>query len=241
MVETTIPLLPCVAPAETLEFFTSLGFEVTYEQTRPYLYLSVKRGDVELHFGRPPSTLDPTEERSGGCLVMVDDTESLQALHAGFTHALRRRYGKVLSKGRPRLTRLRPGQTRFTAVDPSGNRLVFISRDEPAELEYGGSAALTGLAKVIDNARVLRDFKTDDVLAARALDVGLRRHRAAAPTRDVARALAARAELAVALGDGARAKAIAAELQTIELSDADRAELADELAAAANLDSWISD
>ena len=86
----------------------------------------------------------------------------------------------------------------------------------------------------------MRDFKTDDALAARVLDVGLRRHRATAPTRDVVRALADRAELAVALGDETRAKAIAAELQTIALSNDDRTELADVLAAAEHLGSWIS-
>jgi hypothetical protein len=189
---------------------------VTYNQTRPYLYLSFKRGDVELHFGKPPSTLDPSEERSGGCLVMTDD---VARYHRAFTEALRARYGKVLSTGRPRITRFRTGQTRFTAVDPSGNNIIFISRDEPAELEYGGSKKLTGLAKVIDNARILREFKTDDVAAAPALDVGLRRHRASAPVRDVARALVDRAELAVVLGDEARARELAAELHAIEPSD----------------------
>jgi hypothetical protein len=189
---------------------------VTYNQIRPYLYLSFKRGDVELHFGKPPSTLDPSEERSGGCLVMTDD---VARYHRAFTEALRARYGKVLSTGRPRITRFRTGQTRFTAVDPSGNNIIFISRDEPAELEYGGSKKLTGLAKVIDNARILREFKTDDVAAARALDVGLRRHRASAPVRDVARALVDRAELAVVLGDEARARELAAELHAIEPSD----------------------
>jgi hypothetical protein len=36
--EATVPLLPCVAPEETLAFWRALGFAVTYEQTRPYLY-----------------------------------------------------------------------------------------------------------------------------------------------------------------------------------------------------------
>ncbi len=53
--------------------------------------------------------------------------------------ALRRVHGNVLSSGRPRITRYRPGSSRFTLIDPSGNSIVFIQRDEQAELEYGGS------------------------------------------------------------------------------------------------------
>ncbi|SCF46959.1 hypothetical protein GA0070215_1671, partial [Micromonospora marina] len=33
--ETTVPMLPCVAPEETLAFWRALGFAVTYEQTKP--------------------------------------------------------------------------------------------------------------------------------------------------------------------------------------------------------------
>ncbi|MCT7656818.1 glyoxalase [Mycobacterium deserti] len=238
MTDTTIPLLPCVAPGDTLDFFTALGFEVTYNQTRPYLYLSLRRGDVELHYGKPPAGLDPAEECSGGCLVMTDD---VAGYHRAFSEALRARYGKVLAKGRPRITRYRPGQTRFTTVDPSGNNIVFISRDEPIELEYGGSKKLTGLAKAIDNARILRDFKTDHRAAARALDSALKRHRATASPRDVARALANRAELAVALGDRDRAIQIAEELRNFPLTEQDRAELADDLSAAVDLQRWLSD
>jgi len=40
--ETTVPMLPCVAPEETLAFWRALGFAVTYEQTKPYLYLAVR-------------------------------------------------------------------------------------------------------------------------------------------------------------------------------------------------------
>ena len=85
---------------------------------------------------------------------------------------------------------------RAFSADPSGNTIIVIQRDEPVDVEYGGSPTLEGLARVIDSARILRDFKTDLRAAARVLDAGLRRHADAAPTLDRARALAARAELA---------------------------------------------
>lgn len=69
------------------------------------------------------------------------------------------------------------------------------------ELEYGGSKRLQGLARVLDNARILREFKTDDRAAFRALNSGLRRHGDPAPTVEQAMALAGLIELSVALGN----------------------------------------
>jgi hypothetical protein len=50
--ESTIPLLPCKSLEETLTFYRALSFEVTHEQTTPYLYGAVRRGEVDLHFAR---------------------------------------------------------------------------------------------------------------------------------------------------------------------------------------------
>src|SRR5687767_6902085 len=93
--ETTVPLLPCVAPAETLAFWRALGFAVIYEQTKPYLYLALRWRRVELHYKRASSSLDPTTENTGGCLVMVD---AVAPYHAAFTEAMRGAYGKVLAR-----------------------------------------------------------------------------------------------------------------------------------------------
>jgi hypothetical protein len=101
----------------------------------------------------------------------------------------------VPATGLPRITRFKPGQTRFTIVDPAGNRVLVIQRDEPRELEYGGSAALEGLARVLDNVRILRDFKNDDAAALRVLEVGLRRYGPTATPEDLERAQRERAEL----------------------------------------------
>ena len=109
--ETTVPLLHCVAPDETVAFWRALGFAVTYEQTKPYLYLAFQWRAINLHYGRAASTVDPSVENTGGCLVMVD---TVAPYHAAFTEAMRRAYGKVLAKGLPRITRYRPGASRFT-------------------------------------------------------------------------------------------------------------------------------
>ncbi|WDZ89373.1 glyoxalase [Nocardiopsis sp. HUAS JQ3] len=196
--ETTVPLLPCVSAEETLEFYRALGFEAAYEQTRPYLYLAFRWSGFDLHYGRAPKGLDPALENSGGCLVMVD---AVAPYHAALTQAMRRAYGRVLAKGLPRITRHRPGASRFTLMDPSGNSVVFIQRGEPERLEYGGAKDLNGLARVLDGARILRDFKADDLAAFRRIRSGLKRHGDRAPAVERALALAMLVELAVALGE----------------------------------------
>ncbi|MEU8773555.1 glyoxalase [Streptomyces sp. NPDC048606] len=232
--ETTVPVMPCVSVEETLEFYQALGFEVSYQQTRPYVYLALEWSGFVLHFGPPPKNIDPSQEEVG-CLVMVDE---VAAYHAEFTRALRAAYGKVLVKGRPRITRFRPGARRFTLVDPSGNSIIFIQRDEPAELEYGGSKSLTGLAKVLDNARVFSDFKNDDRAALRVLTTGLRKYGDTAPLLDVARTLATLIELATALEDTDCVDDWRSRLTALDLTDTERRQVTEELSDADALHLW---
>jgi catechol 2,3-dioxygenase-like lactoylglutathione lyase family enzyme len=235
MSTTTVPVLPCADADGTVAFYEALGFTVTDRQDRPYLYLALALADIEVHFRAAPSSLAVAEENSGGFLALVDD---VVPVHARFVANLRRRLGRVPATGLPRLTRLRPGQSRFCIYDPSGNCIIVINRDEP-DVEYGGSSELSGLAKAHDNVRIFRDFKNDDVLAARALDTALRRHGADAPRLDLARAYADRAELAVALGDCTQAEESRAELAAMALTDSEKQSLSAELTALDQIDEWM--
>lgn len=234
--ETTVPLLPCAAPEETLAFWRALGFTVTYAQTKPYLYLALRWSGFDLHYGRAARGVDPAAEATGGCLVMVD---AVAPYHAAFTEAMRRAYGKVLATGLPRITRYRPGASRFTVVDPSGNSIVFIRRDEPAELEYGGSRQLRGLARTLDNARILREFKNDDRAAFRALNSGLRRHGGSAPAVEQAVALAALIELSTALEEPERVPEWGARLRQLGLTRQERHQVESAVADPALLARWL--
>ncbi|MFI6262583.1 glyoxalase [Micromonospora sp. NPDC051006] len=234
--ETTVPLLHCVSPEETLAFWRALGFEVTYEQTKPYVYLAFCWSGLHLHYGPAPKDLDPAKENTGGCLVMVD---AVAAYHAAFTDAMRGAYGKVLVKGQPRITRYRPGASRFTLIDPSGNSIIFIQRGEPAELEYGGSKRLQGLARVLDNARILREFKTDDRAAFRALNSGLRRHGDGAPVVEQALALAGLIDLSIGLGEPERVPDWGTRLQTLPLTAEEREQVRATVADPAVLGPWL--
>ena len=234
--ETTVPMLPCAAPAETLAFWRALGFAVTYEQLKPYLYLAFRWRGFELHYGRAASNLDPSLENSGGCLVMVD---AVAPYHTAFAEAMRHTYGKVLAKGLPRMTRYRPGASRFTVLDPSGNSIIFIQRDEPTEVEYGGAKRLQGLARVLDNARILREFKNDDRAAFRALNSGLRRHGGSAPAVQQAVALAVLIELSTALAESERVPEWGARLQQLSLTVAERNRVESAVADPTLLEPWL--
>ncbi|WP_232075645.1 hypothetical protein [Phytohabitans suffuscus] len=167
---------------------------------------------------------------------MVD---AVAPYHAAFSAAMRQAHGKVLAKGRPRITRYRPGASRFSIVDPSGNTIIFIQRDEPEDLEYGGSKALTGLARVLDNARVLREFKTDDRAAFRALNSGLRRHGDTAT--EVERALASLIELSAALDEPLRIPEWGDRLRATALTGEERERVRLAVADPALLDGWLPD
>jgi len=231
--ESTIPLFPCKSLQETLDFYQTLGFEVDYQQDDPYLYAAVHRGGVQLHF----SKLATWHTRNSVCLIFVSD---VALYHRTFADALRVKYGRVPTADLPRITRLRPGQTRFHIFDPSENILLFINRDEP-EMDYSWyEREQSRLASAIENAAFLRDTYVNDKAAAQVLDKALAHKETADHPLERARALAARAELAVAMGDAERARAVRAELQQIVLSDAERAQFRHELQAADNLEQWLT-
>ncbi|WP_437805906.1 hypothetical protein [Sorangium sp. So ce1078] len=218
---TTIPVLPCVSMRDTLAFYGALGFEVTHQQTTPNVYAATRRGDVHLHF-MGLKKLDPRESYST-CLVLVTDVERL---HGTFAEGLRQAYGKVPIAGFPRISRMKKGQSRFTVVDVAGNSVIFIKRGAPDDYDEGaaGSRSDSRLGRALRAAARLRDFKNDDAAAAKVLDAALARKEADAPL-ERARVLAARLEIAVALGEEARARTLRAELDEAPLSEEERAQI----------------
>jgi hypothetical protein len=229
---TTIPCLPCVSMTESLDFYRALGFEVTYQQRSPNEYAVVRQGSCEIHlFGLKGLK---AEDVYSVCCVVVPDVEPL---HRAFGEALRRKYGKLPIAGFPRITRFKAGQTRFTLTDPSGNSIICVNRSAH---EGGGKATnSTGLAKAIETATKFRDESGDDESAAKVLDVALDRYRDA-PALDRARALAARAELAVALGEAERLRGVREELRRVPVSDEDREKYRHEFEAAEALERALS-
>ncbi len=219
--ESMTPIMQTADLATLADFYERIGFTVTYRQSRPYPYLAVRWRSVELHFGRrPPTAAENSEDFA--CLVAVDE---VAPYHEALRQALKSSLGRVPASGQPRLTRFRPGASRFTLVDPSGNNVIFVQRDEPVALEYGGSSSLTGIAKALDNARILREFKNDDLAAFRALDSALRRPDPEDTRMDRARALVLMIDLAPRVGRADRVALLTDALRQERLTDAELEEV----------------
>ena len=222
----TVPVLFAASLDETLDFWEALGYEKSYYQKSPYGYGVMSRGEYGLHFIQQ-KWLKP-EENPYGCLVMVTDVE---AVHQNFSKALKGKLGRVPNKGLPRITRLRPGQTRFTVTDPSGNWVTFIKfgdEDEEIAVNSEQRGEQSPLEFAISRATRFREFKLDLSGAAKILDVALERYPDEA-TLLIARALLLRADIAVDMEETATASASLQKLRELSLSEEERASIESEL------------
>ena len=219
-----------------LTFYGALGFEVTYQQTRPNTYAVVRRGGIELHFFTMRE-LDPAQSYST-CYVLVSDAD---ALYQAFAAALRQHYGKLPSAGIPRMTPLRnkSGGTRgFNVIDPGGNWIRIGQKVEMPESEgelAPETAGSSKLSQATEAANLLAESKGDYVMAAKTLDTALARNESAHAVHRV-QALVSRAGVAIELGDQEMARRVLAEARQIPLEDQDRASLADELQRADDIE-----
>lgn len=222
----TVPVLFAASLDETLDFWEALGYEKTYYQKSPYGYAVMSRGEYGLHFIQQ-KWLKP-EENPYGCLVMVTDVE---AVHQNFSKALKGKLGRVPNKGLPRITRIRPGQTRFTVTDPSGNWVTFIKfgdEDEEIAVNSEQRGDQSPMEFAISRATRFREFKLDLSGAAKILDVALERHSDEAKIL-IARALLLRAEIALDVEETATASASLQKLRELPLSEEERASLSSEI------------
>jgi hypothetical protein len=210
----TIPMLPCVSVTETVAFWEKLGYTTTYLQTRPYQYGVVERNGYALHFIAIKG-IDAVNSYTG-CLVMVNDAAMV---YNEFTGHFKQHYGRVLHSGIPRISRMKPGATRFTLTDVSGNAIIFISYGEKdqEEWEEADKKAAHTLQKAIAMARRFRDYKNDDDMAAKTLDAALNR-KGAHDQLELAEVLVMRIELAVAMGNEVKATQCRDRLDALHLT-----------------------
>lgn len=214
----TIPALPCQNMSATLTFWTTLGFQITYQQLAPNAYAVIQTSGYALHFFGLSHL--PPQDNFSTCLVLVPEVE---ALHKQFADLLREHLGKVPQAGFPRLSRMRVGQTRFTVTDPAGNSVIFIRHNTQNEDQAAADAyrepGLTSLQRALRLAARLRDFKGDDAAAAKVLDLALKRQAAGLPEAElpetIKEALLARIELASALNDQTSVNRLTAELGSL--------------------------
>ena len=213
----TIPILPCISIEDTLSFWRMLGFDVTYKQTRPYQYGVVARGGHELHFGRVKG-LEAKNNPYTGCLVAISDAGKV---YDDFVGLFRQRMGKVPHSGIPRISRMKPGTTRFTLTDVAGNSVIFVSYgDQDQEVwEEADEKHQSRLRKAIATALRFRDYKHDDVAAAKTLDAALKQAGPQDDALDIAEALVMRLELADVLNESHLVEPLEARLNSMNLEE----------------------
>lgn len=232
--EITVPLLPCRSIDEIADFYQMLGFERTYWRTKPYPCVGLRREDFQLQFFGLEG-FDP-EASYGSCVVLVEDT---MALYEAFAAGMRAVHGKVLVSGIPRMTRPRKRKNTgnaagFSVVDPGGNWIRIFHNSQAAD--HALDEPSSQLAKAMGSAVVLGDSKGDTRQASRILDSALNRHRGSAPPTDLVEALVYGAELAMRLGNRARAGLLLAEVAAVQLTGEQRESVSEALANAADLE-----
>ncbi|MEU4255271.1 VOC family protein, partial [Streptomyces fradiae] len=166
MGELTIPVLPCRTLEPVLDFYTALGFDVTFRQSSPNPYAVVSRGDVQLHFFGM-RRYEPAASYST-CVLRTDDVD---ALHEAFRAGLKAAYGRVPTRGLPRLGALRTashGVRQFLMTDPGGN-CVRVAQDLGGD-QHHRPAPPGAVARALHQAALFADSREDPAAAARVLD-----------------------------------------------------------------------
>ncbi|MEW2387916.1 VOC family protein [Streptomyces venezuelae] len=231
MPEKMIPLLPCRTVQPVVDFYTALGFETTFFQKSPYPYAVVERGRIELQFFAMKE-YDPQQSYSG-CYVVTDDVETL---YAAFRAGLKAAYGRIPSRGLPRIGPLKDmsyGMRQFLMTDPGGNSIRVgqqISEDQSMRPVPKGT-----FARALHMADLFVDSKEDLPGAAKIIDraLGLTDERPT-PEQEL-RLLVLRADLARRLGDDGLADRLLARAAGVPLADAERESARDALARLAEL------
>ncbi len=220
--EKTIPALPCASLDETLAFYVAMGFEITYQQTRPNAYGCVKRGDIDLHFFGMKG-VDPANSYST-CLVIIEDAD---LLYQAFAAGLRQHFGKLPSAGIPRITKPSnhnaAGDYRFNVVDPGGNYIRFIQPGSARSSEAPADQTPSKFGRTLRAAQLLVNAKGDFQAAADMLDKALEAEITGAAVVEQFQALVLRSETAVNLKDHTTAKAMLNRAQAIMLTPEERA------------------
>ncbi|WP_147917218.1 hypothetical protein [Ruania zhangjianzhongii] len=178
-----IPMLPCADIDQIAEFYSPLGFKVTYRQVRPNPYLALEGHGFPLHYYGLEA--HRAEDSHSTCGVVVPDPEPL---FETFAAGLRASYGKLPVSGFPRITRPRPrknagGRSGFSLIDPAGNWIRIMRNGTPEP-----RAEASPLRESLLNAIVLADSKGDAAQAAKILRGAVRRASQADPAMPEARA-----------------------------------------------------
>lgn len=197
MGEKTIPILPCQTLQPVLDFYTALGFEVTFQQKSPNPYAVVERGGIELQFFGMRK-YDPAASFST-CYILTDDVDTL---YESFRTGLKAAYGKIPTRGLPRIGPLQDmsyGVRQFLMTDPGGN-CIRVGK-QTSEDQHHRAAPTGTFARALHMATQFADSKEDLAGAAKILDRALALEDEQPTSVQLVRLLELRADIAHRLFD----------------------------------------
>ena len=221
-----IPLLPCQTIQPVVDFYTALGFEVTFLQKSPNPFAAVKRGDIELQFFGMKK-YEPSESYST-CYVVTDGVDRL---YEEFKTGLKAAYGKVPSRGIPRIGPLKDmsyGVRQFLMTDPGGN-CVRVGQPTSVDQHHRPAPRET-FARALHNATLFADSKEDPAGAAKIIDRVLGLEDEQPTPAQLVRLLVLRGDVAGRLGDETTAASVLDRAAAVQLTDEERDSVHDDLA-----------
>lgn len=225
MGEKTIPMLPCRTLQPVLDFYTVLGFEATFQQKSPNPYAVVERGGIQLHFFGMKS-YEPAESYST-CYIHTDDVDGL---HEAFRTRLKAAYGKIPTRGLPRIGPLKDtshGVRQFLMTDPGGNCLRI--GQQTSQNPHHRPAPKETFARALHHASLLADSRDDPAGAAKILDRVLRTADERPTPVQSLRLLVLRADVARRLGDEETATSALTKAAAVDLTAQERESAHDDL------------
>ncbi|MGA5046158.1 VOC family protein [Streptomyces arboris] len=235
MTEKTIPLLPCRTELiqSVVDFYTALGFETTHLQKSPYAYAVVERGAVELQlYGM--KDYDPATSHSS-CYVLTEDVDGL---HAAFRAGLKAAYGRIPTRGLPRIGPLKDmsyGVRQFLATDPTGNTIRVGQVISGGGEEEPATAPKETFARALHMADLFADSKQDYPGAAKIIDRVLNLEDERPTPVQRVQLLVLRGDIAQRLGDTEAARARLGEAASVQLSTEEQEAARDALARLGDL------
>jgi hypothetical protein len=224
--EKTIPILPCRTIQPVLDFYTAIGFEVTYQQKSPNPFAVVERGGIVLQFFGMKK-YEPAESFST-CYVLTDEVD---ALHEAFRAGLKAAYGKIPTRGLPRIGPLKDmsyGVRQFLMTDPGGNCIRMGKKT--SEDQSHRPAPKETFARAVHNAALFADSRDDPRGAAKIIDRALALDGEHPTPVQLMRLLVMRSDVAGRLGDDATAARALEEAEAVPLTDEERESARDDLA-----------
>lgn len=174
------PIFPCLSLDELLTFYQSLGFDISYYQKSPNPYACLTKGWIRIDFygikHHDPKKVYHT------CYILTDEVDEL---YESFSDALRAMYGKLPTRGLPRISEIRDktndGVREFKLVDIAGTCLRFGKKlaagNEEEQYSKAVASANNRLLLALDYAYKKEDEADELAVVSRLLDKAIEKER----------------------------------------------------------------